>query len=253
VAFLTAHWSNLCLLTYAVPPALLLNRVPSGLVLDTRADLGPPCGESAATAGGPAAFVSLVAFDFTDTRVLGVSWPGYRCFPEVNLRFYVRDPATDERGVCFVREFVPWRLVAWIARGLYGEPYVATRMSSCVSQAAGQLIVEHQLKIAGRTNRLSVIASSQTYTPDAAGVEHFFKEHRWGFSCGRRPGTCVRYEVSHPTWTCHRVERYELDWDWGLTYGPEWSILTGVMPCSVVLAQGSRIAVSPKAARARLP
>src|SRR3954469_20731239 len=109
--FLTARWSNLCLLTYAVPPALLEPRLPPGLDLDLR---------------DGQAFVSLVAFDFLDTRVLGVPWPGFRNFPEINLRFYAR--RGDERGVVFVREWVPQRLVAWLARTLYNEPYAAAAM-----------------------------------------------------------------------------------------------------------------------------
>ena len=56
MAFLTARWSNLCLFTYAVPPALLRPRVPPGLELDRREGLE---GE---------AFVSLVAFDFLETQ-----------------------------------------------------------------------------------------------------------------------------------------------------------------------------------------
>src|SRR5438270_13540279 len=86
VPFLTARWSNLCLLSYAVPPTLLENRLPAGLELDTR---------------DGQAFVSLVAFDFLDTRVFGIPWPGYRNFAELNLRFYVRQG--EERGVVFLR------------------------------------------------------------------------------------------------------------------------------------------------------
>lgn len=92
MAFLTARWSNLCLLTYAVPPELLEPRLPRRLSLDMREGR---------------AFVSLVAFDFLETRVLEVPWPGYRVFPEINLRFYARDG--EERGVVFIREFVPRR------------------------------------------------------------------------------------------------------------------------------------------------
>jgi len=58
--------------------------------------------------------VSLVAFDVRDTRVRGVAWPGLRDFPEVNLRFYVREG--DRRGVVFIRELVPSRAVALVAR-----------------------------------------------------------------------------------------------------------------------------------------
>src|SRR5882672_8618368 len=88
-SFLTARWTNLFLATYAVPQELLRPRLPPGLDLDLR---------------DGQAFVSLVAFDFLDTRVLGVPWPGYRNFPELNLRFYVRHG--ERRGVVFVREYV---------------------------------------------------------------------------------------------------------------------------------------------------
>jgi uncharacterized protein YqjF (DUF2071 family) len=229
-----------------VPPALLASRVPAGLALDVRADL-PGCDR--ACTDGPAAFVSLVAFDFVDTRVLGVPWPGYRHFPEINLRFYVRDPAAGERGVCFIREFVPKRLVAWLARGLYGEPYVATPMTSRVTDTPDRLTVEHRLTFGGRTHRLTVVGAKPPATPADTSVEHFFKEHKWGFSTGRRQGECVQYEVSHAVWACHPVERWELDWDWATVYGPEWSILQGAEPCSVILAEGSTIAVHPKGRR----
>src|SRR5262249_41736617 len=106
--FLTACWSNLFLATYAVPPPLLERRLPPGLQLDLR---------------DGKAFVSLVAFDFFDTKVLGVPWPGYRDFAELNLRFYVHQDG--HRGVMFIREFVPQRLVALLARLLYNEPYQA--------------------------------------------------------------------------------------------------------------------------------
>ena len=52
--FLTARWSNLFLATYAVPDDVLTPRLPPGFVLDRRDGV---------------AFVSLVAFDFCDTRV----------------------------------------------------------------------------------------------------------------------------------------------------------------------------------------
>ena len=72
--FLTAEWRNLFLATYAVPPSLLQPRLPPGLELDTR---------------DGDAFVSLVAFQFCNTRVLGVSWPGYRNFADAKLHWVV--------------------------------------------------------------------------------------------------------------------------------------------------------------------
>jgi uncharacterized protein len=236
MAFLTARWSNLCLFTYAVPAALLRPRVPPGLELDRREGLA---GE---------AFVSLVAFDFLETRVLGVPWPGFRNFPEINLRFYVRRPTPDggaERGVVFIREFVPQQLVAWMARRLYHEPYVAAPMSSRVTQADDAITVEHHVTYARRTHTLSMTADRPAACPPESGVEHFFKEHRWGYGVTPR-GRLIRYEVLHPVWDCHRVRSWRVDLDWASVYGPEWAFLQGQEPVSTTLAVGSAVSVMPK-------
>src|SRR5438552_18677537 len=97
--FLTARWSNLAILTWEVPPALLEPHLPAGLELDRR---------------DGAAFASLVAFDFFDTRVLGIPWPG---FSEVNLRFYVRLWAQLE--AFFLFEFVLLAIVVRMALAIF--------------------------------------------------------------------------------------------------------------------------------------
>lgn len=228
-SFLTAEWRHLCLFTYAVPPARLEPHLPPGLTLDTID------GE---------AFVSLVAFDFLNTRVLGVPWPGYRNFPEINLRFYVREG--ERRGVAFLRELVPRRLIAWIARALYNEPYAYAPMRSEVRIDAGGLEVEHTLKAAGRWQRLSVTASAEATVPDEHSREHFFKEHSWGYGRSRR-GQLLRYEVRHAVWPIYPVTSHHLDWDFGAVYGAEWADLGALEPRSVILAAGSPIRVSPLA------
>ena len=71
----------------------------------------------------------------------GISWPGYRNFPEWNLRFYVTEG--DRRGVCFVREFVPKRLIAWIARWIYNEPYRSAPMKMNVTHESETVMGEY--------------------------------------------------------------------------------------------------------------
>lgn len=226
--FLTATWSNLFLATYAVPPALLEPRLPPGLALDLR---------------DGNAFVSLVAFEFLDTRVRGVAWPGYRDFAELNLRFYVR--AGDERGVVFIREVVPQRLVAWLARALYNEPYRAAPFVARRDDAPGRHAMIYDLTWGGAPQRISVSADPSTHRPPDDSVEHFFKEHRWGFGVTRR-GRTLRYEVDHPPWDVHPVGSYSIELDFGAVYGPEWAFLGEAQPCSTVLAVGSPVTVWPK-------
>ena len=228
-AFLSARWERLCLLTYAVDPERLLPYLHPELQLDTI---------------DGQAFVSLVAFDFRETRVLGVPWPGYRHFPEVNLRFYVRHG--DRRGVVFIREYVPKRLIAWIARGLYNEPYVATPMSSRWSEQSQGHTIRHELVLRGGTHSLEMTISQETETPSQNTLDHFFKEHSWGFGQTRQ-GKLLQYQVWHPVWETRPVQRLSLDWDFSEVYGEEWADLSSAKPFHTAFAVGSDIRVYPKA------
>ena len=103
------------MLNYEVDPAILASRVPANTELE---------GWRGKT------YVSVVGFLFRDTRIRGIAVPFHRNFEEVNLRFYVRRKAQDEwrRGVVFVKEIVPRRAIALVARLLYRENYQAMPM-----------------------------------------------------------------------------------------------------------------------------
>lgn len=227
--FLTAEWSNLCIITYQVEPEFIKTLIPSWLEADTR---------------DGQAFVSLVAFQFLQTKVFGVSWPGFRDFPELNLRVYVKHGS--KRGVYFVREFVPQRLVAWLARSLYNEPYLAAPLTGAVSHVDGQIVANYQLSFGGRANTIAVQGNSLSYRPDDNGQEHFFKEHNWGFG-QTRAGKPLLYEVTHPVWDIYPIKTMSVDLDWTAVYGLDWAFLQDTEPCSAVFAKGSPISVFPAA------
>ena len=226
--FLTARWSSLAMLTYEVPPALLAPHLPAGLALDTR---------------DGTAFASLVAFDFLDTRVWGIPWPGFRDFPEVNLRFYVRQGT--RRGVVFIREFVPQPLVSWLARTLFSEPYLVASIESRVDDRPASVAAVRQLRWQGQTYRIEVTGDKPAIRPPEDSEVHGFKERHWGFSRDRR-GRTLAYEVKHPVWDIYPVRSWSLDFDWSAVYGPAWGGLSSAEPASVMLAAGSHVAVFPR-------
>jgi uncharacterized protein len=226
--FLTARWSNLAILTYEVPPALVAPHLPVGLELDGREG---------------SAFASLVAFDFQDTRVWGVGWPGFRRFPEINLRFYVR--RGNRRGVVFIREFVPLSLVSWLARAIYNEPYLVAPIESGVTGEAPEIVTVRRLRWRGRSHVIEVTGRKPPVKPRDDSEEHFFAEHQWGFGRDRRGRTLV-YEVRHPPWDIYPVRSWSLDFDWAKVYGPAWGFLSAEKPASIVLAAGSPVSVYPR-------
>lgn len=228
-SFLTAEWRNLGLVTFDVDPSMLRPLLPPGCELDLRDDR---------------AFVSFVMFDFLQTRVKGIRWPGHVNFPEINLRFYVRH--AGQRGVCFIRELVPKRLIAWIARTIYNEPYVATAMQSEISRFDGTIQARHRFFFAGQWHEATLCGLVPAVRPPADSVEHFFKEHEWGF--GRsRCGALRRYRVIHPEWDVYPAAKATLNVDFGEVYGVPWAILNNQTPYSVVFAAGSEVAVYPHA------
>jgi len=218
----------LILANYAVPRRLLAPFLPSGVDLDER---------------DGKAWASIVAFSFEDTRVLGVPWPGFRNFPEWNLRFYVRQGS--RRGVCFVREIVPSAWVCFMARAIYNEPYSPAPMAARLREEGRERRVRYDLRWRGKRYSARVRAENHPVLPEPGSAEHFFKEQQWGF--GRtRSGRTVVYEVCHPHWDVYPVKSHDLRLDWAALYGDQWGEMQNREPDSVFLARGSRVEVFPK-------
>ncbi len=227
--FLTARWSSLCLFNFAVDRALIAPRLPRGFTPDLWQGQ---------------AYVSIVAFQFLDTRVLGVRWPGFVNFPEINLRTYVVAP-DGRRGVVFEREYVPSRLVGLIARAAYNEPYSAAAMSMDVHLQSNTITARYTMAKAATTGVIEVSADAAPQSPSPEGsLEHHFKEHQWGFGVTRGGRTLV-YEVRHPAWRTHRVTESRCEIDWAALYSPRWACMNGRCADSVVFAEGSRVEVYP--------
>jgi hypothetical protein len=227
IPFLTARWSHLVNVTWRVPPELLLLHVPDGVELDVQ---------------DGQAFVSLVAFDFLDTRVGRIPWPGYRNFPELNLRFYVKHGG--ERGVVFLKEYVPRRLVAWMANGIYNEPYYYAPLRSAVTEDNTTVRFELGISHGGRDHTMAAVGQKPAVREAEDSLAHYFKEHKWGF--GRtHGGRTQRYEVEHPVWDSWPVDSVEIDVDFGLLYGEQWAFLAEQEPYLSLFAVGSAVAVFP--------
>lgn len=229
--FLTAEWRELAMLNYAVNPDLLRSFVPHGTELDDYK------GRS---------FISLVGFRFLHTKVRGIAWPFHRNFEEVNLRFYVRrrEGKSDDwrRGVVFIREIVPRRAIATIARILYHEKYVALPMSHQIERDNSKLSVQYQWTSQGRRNQLSVAARGESAFPNEDSEAHFITEHFWGYA-SQPDGGCVEYRVEHPSWEVWSARAANFEGDATELYGAEFAAILKDEPASAFLAAGSPVTV----------
>ena len=221
--FLTATWRHLVLLNWRVNEDLLVPHLPSGVELD-RWD-----GDC---------WASLVGFQFLHMSVKGVPAFGYRDFPEINLRFYVKRQVNGEtrRGVVFIREITPHLMVGWVARALYNEPYTTMPMRQSVDESHAR----YQLQIDGQWQGLGVRTVGAWRDQDEA--ELFITEHYWGYNT-QRNGDAMEYQVEHPTWRARSIEPDCLDLDIEKLYGEQWAQALGTKPDSMVFAEGSGVTV----------
>jgi uncharacterized protein len=229
--FLRAHWLYLVMLNYEIEPALLAHHVPAGTELD---------------AWNGKTFVSMVGFLFRKTSVLGMPALGHRNFEEVNLRFYVRRRTHDgwRRGVVFIREIVPRALIAWIARTLYNEAYIALPMRHKLERpGANTPGCFGYYWLTGRTwNSLETRAAGEPSLPSLDSEEAFITEHYWGY-CRQRDGGTIEYQVEHPRWRVWRGQSPRLECDAGNFYGPEFGAALSQAPSSAFVAEGSAVTV----------
>jgi uncharacterized protein YqjF (DUF2071 family) len=224
-SFLTAQWRSLVMLNYVVDPAILAPHVPRGVELDLWQ------GE---------AIVSMVGFLFLETRLLGVPLPFHCDFEEVNLRFYVRRRVGGEwrRGVTFIRELVPRRAIAWTARLVYNEPYLALPMRHRIDHGE----FEFGWKYAHAWHRLGATVRGEAQPIATGSEQEFIFEHYWGYTRQRDGGT-VEYEVEHPRWRAWTAERSWFECDVGALYGEIFASPLAHPPRSAFVAEGSEVCV----------
>ncbi|MFL6588587.1 MAG: YqjF family protein [Chthoniobacterales bacterium] len=226
--FLTANWRYLAMLNFAIDPKILEPLVPTGTELDFH---------------GGRTFASVVGFLFLDTRILGIPIPLHRDFEEVNLRFYVRRRSGNEwrRGVVFVRELVPRRAIALVARTFYGEPYLAVPMRHALEHEDGRLFAEYQWRRGRSWETLAMTARGEPQNAAEGSHEEFITEHYWGYTARR--DRCSEYRVEHPRWRLWTAETTKFAADVATLYGPQFVGTLAAEPVSAFIAEGSPIAV----------
>ena len=227
--FLTAAWRNLLMANYVIDPLILKKYLPCKTELDTFNDEH---------------YVSLVAFLFQNVKVRGVAFPFHTNFEEVNLRFYVRYKENNswKRGVVFMKEIVPRRMITFVANKLYGENYATHKMKHANFKNETELFVNYEWKVRNEWNHFSCVAERNPENITENSAEEFITEHYWGYTFINDSCTGV-YEVAHPKWRIYKVKSYDIVCNTKQLYGDAFFETLNRKPKSVFLAEGSDIKV----------
>jgi uncharacterized protein len=229
--FLRARWSNLVFLTFEAAEDAVRAHIPPGVEPDRWE------GKT---------HVSLVALQMVEVRVLDWRLPGFGMYPQVNFRTYLR--CAGHPAVSFVRELVPSRLVAAVARLRYGEPFQTARIEAHIAEHADGIRAEYRFGPHAPRYRIAVTGSHAAAVPLETSFEHHLIERTHG--CGSDRGGRLRtFRVEHPRWAVRAVSKVDYEVDFEALYGAEWRWLNTRTPRSVIFAVGSDVAVHPPATR----
>jgi uncharacterized protein YqjF (DUF2071 family) len=228
--FLTAEWKYLALVNYLIDPKILVPYLPKGTELDNY---------------NGNHFVSLVGFRFLNTRLKGIPIPFHTNFEEINLRFYVKRKSGGQwrRGVVFIKEIVPKKMIAFVANNLFNENYIALKTDSELKfENSSPSQIKYSWRVDNNWNYIYISLDKEKKELLADSEQEFISEHYWGYSSSN--GVTTEYRVEHPKWNYWDSINTEIEVDTAKLYGPEFAEVLSCKPHSAFLAEGSEISVS---------
>ncbi len=229
--FLKANWENLIMANYEVAPSILNPYLPKGVELDFY---------------NSKAYVSLVGFMFKKTSLFGVPIPFFGSFEEINLRFYVKrtEGKKIKKGVVFINETVPYKIVALLANKLYKEHYISIPTKSSINISEHKHI-NYEWRISDKWNSISVKSDLDKYKIEPSSIEEFIFERYFGFT-KLSPLITQEYRIQHPKWMTNNILNSTIDCDFASMYGTAFSSLSTQAPSSIIMAEGSQVRVNWK-------
>ena len=229
--FLKASWENLIMANYEIEPSILEPYLPKGVELDFFNNK---------------TYVSLVGFMFKKTRLFGVPIPFFGSFEEINLRFYVRkvENRKIKKGVVFINETVPFKIVALLANKLYKEHYISIPTKNTISIEENKHIT-YEWKVNNKWNSIKVESDINKYKIEQGTIEEYIFERYFGFTKVSNISS-QEYQINHPKWMTHKVLNTDINCDFRTMYGEAFWELDNQKPDSILLAEGSYVSVDWK-------
>jgi uncharacterized protein YqjF (DUF2071 family) len=227
--FLKANWENIIMVNYEIDTKVLLPFLPNGVELDLYQGK---------------AYISLVGFMFKKTKLFNISIPKLGTFEEINLRFYVirKEENQIKRGVVFINETIPYKIVAWMANVLYKEHYTVVPTKHTITKAEKSQKVTFEWMVNKKWNSIYVEHEIPTLQMHQSSLEKFIYEHYYGYTKINDNKT-EEYRLRHPSWKIHNVNDYQISCDFEAMYGEAFSILNHTKPAAVFIAEGSSVAI----------
>ena len=192
--FLKENWEHIIMANYEIDPKILFPFLPKGVELDL---FNGKC------------YISLVGFMFKNTKLFTIPIPFLGTFEEINLRFYVvrKEQNQIKRGVVFINETIPYKMVAWMANKLYKEHYTVVPTKHKIRTTTTNQKIKFQWLLNKKWNSIYVESELKSFIMKNDSLEKFIYEHYYGYTKIDENKT-EEYQLQHPSWNVHKVNHF---------------------------------------------
>jgi hypothetical protein len=135
--------------------------------------------------------------------------------------------------------------VAWVANYLYKEHYIAIPTKHKWDITPEKKAISYSWKMKKDWNNITVNASISKHSMKKGSIEEFIFEHYFGYTKVSDSET-IEYKINHPSWQVNKVLDSKIICNFEEMYGKDFGFLSTEKPDSVMLAEGSDIAVKWK-------
>ena len=153
-------------------------------------------------------------------------------------------------GVVFIRQLVPHRATAFVARVFYGEPFAAEATGnqfdfdpSDEERSDWPSRIAYRWGAPGRQKEFWAESSHEPRNPPVGSLEEFLTRRYWGYN--GKPGKRTKaYHLTRPDWLVQTARDWGILGDVGEGCDPRIVEAMRETPVSVLFAAGSRSSVS---------
>jgi uncharacterized protein YqjF (DUF2071 family) len=228
-----AVWSEIVAINFQIDPAILEPRVPKGLELDFYKD---------------ETYVSLVAMNLKNVKMMGFPIPISRGFEELNLRFYVKRKVGPRyiSGACFIKDYVPNAVGSWVLGTLFKSTFARLKMkreSSGFGSRDESVVpsIHYQWKVGDSENRIKIRARSRMKKTGSDTKVGFILNHNHEYSV--RDSKIYEYRMQRPAWTVWDAAHANFECNTKRLFGEEFVKPLSKRPSSVFVAEGSPVTI----------
>lgn len=221
----TYECKNLVLLSFITPAEVLQKHLPPHTKLDL---YNGHC------------LISLAGYQLNNVKIEGLKAPLKANFDQIALQFYVKhfDGAKWKKGIVYLKQITDNALSNTLSNIFAHTKFTTKPTATEFKQENNEIQIKYAWKEADDWDFFGVTAENFATLTEQHSLEEFVLERPFVYQKFREDQT-DEYELSHQRWRSFSCKNHEMEVDFTLRFGAEFSHLKKVH--SAILAEGSKV------------